>query len=344
MNPAPLAAAANSASRAFGVANPVFSGSVTGAVNGDAFVETFSTTATTGSPVGSYSIIPSLAGASLSNYTLTLQDGTLTITLAQSSLQLSSSAAGPVTDGASVTFTATAASATTGVRTGTVTFLNGQRSLGTVVLSQGVAILTTATLPPGSNSITASYSGDTNFMGSTSSAQTVSVNPPDYSVSVNTKSLTLTAGQSGVVAITIAPLGYTGTVKFNCAALPSYISCLFNPSDSLTVAGTTPITLQLNVQVASTIAGLEEKKFVLFATTLPLSILGLLGVFRGTRRHRFLFVAVLMLGWTATGVMAGCATGQSAKLPAAGTQTIMLVTSGAGGLSHQIPLQITITN
>ena len=66
-----------------------------------------------------------------------------------------------------VTYTATVTSNTTGVPTGTVTFTNGATSLSTVPLNgSGVASLSVA-LPLGQNSVTAVYSGDANFNGST---------------------------------------------------------------------------------------------------------------------------------------------------------------------------------
>ncbi len=78
--------------------------------------------------------------------------------------------------GESVTFTATVAAVSPGVgtATGTVEFLNGGSSIGTATLSAGKATFTT-TLPIAANSITAQYSGDTNFSTSTSTAVTVSV-------------------------------------------------------------------------------------------------------------------------------------------------------------------------
>jgi hypothetical protein len=49
------------------------------AANGDTFTFTESTTATTTSPVGNYPIVPVVAGANLSDYTVVYQDGILTI-------------------------------------------------------------------------------------------------------------------------------------------------------------------------------------------------------------------------------------------------------------------------
>ena len=74
-----LALAANDQTRRYGAANPTFSGTVTGAVNGDQFTEAFSTSATQTSPVASYPIVPSVSGANLSNYSQAATSGTLTI-------------------------------------------------------------------------------------------------------------------------------------------------------------------------------------------------------------------------------------------------------------------------
>ncbi len=79
VNKAPLSISANDASRAYGAANPTFSGSVNGAINGDTVSETFSTSATSTSPVGTYTIVPSVTGANLADYTVTATNGTLTI-------------------------------------------------------------------------------------------------------------------------------------------------------------------------------------------------------------------------------------------------------------------------
>jgi hypothetical protein len=76
---ASLTVTANDASRPYGVANPAFSGSYYGQKNGDTFTMSFSTTAATDSPVGSYAIVPSATGAAINNYIVTPVNGTLTI-------------------------------------------------------------------------------------------------------------------------------------------------------------------------------------------------------------------------------------------------------------------------
>ncbi len=79
--PAPLIVTAANASRAYGQANPVFTGAIAGVTNGDNITATYSCSATAGSPAGTYPIIPSLLDPDnlQTNYQVTLVDGTLTV-------------------------------------------------------------------------------------------------------------------------------------------------------------------------------------------------------------------------------------------------------------------------
>ncbi len=80
ITPAPLSVVVNNATRTFGSANPVFTSTITGALNGEMFTNTYTTTATTASPAGTYPINDTVTGNTISNYTLSVQPGTLTIT------------------------------------------------------------------------------------------------------------------------------------------------------------------------------------------------------------------------------------------------------------------------
>src|SRR5208337_3146068 len=79
----------------------------------------------------------------------------------------------PSAYGQSVTFTAsvTPVSPGAGVATGTVTFKDGTTVLGYRTLgSNGIATFSTSALAVGSHSITTTYGGDTNFVGSASAS------------------------------------------------------------------------------------------------------------------------------------------------------------------------------
>jgi sugar lactone lactonase YvrE len=85
VTPATLTVTASNAARAYGTANPIFTGTTAGLFNGDTVTTTFNSSAVANSPIGTYPIIPTVTGAS-SNYTVVTVNGTLTITQNPSSL------------------------------------------------------------------------------------------------------------------------------------------------------------------------------------------------------------------------------------------------------------------
>jgi hypothetical protein len=79
------------------------------------------------------------------------------------------SSANPSSSGQNVTFTATVTSSTGLDPFGSVTFSAGGTTLGTVALNDTIASISTATLPVGSTTVTATYSGADGFTGSSAS-------------------------------------------------------------------------------------------------------------------------------------------------------------------------------
>ena len=173
ITPAPLTITADDQSMVYGASLPDLTASYSGFVNGDTSANlatpvTLSTAATPSSPVGTYTIQAS--GAASADYLITFDDGTLTINQASTTTALVSSA-NPSIFGQSLTFTATvgAVAPSSGTPTGSVTFMDGSTSLGTITLSSGVATFSTTSLGVATHSITAVYSGDSNFVTSSSS-------------------------------------------------------------------------------------------------------------------------------------------------------------------------------
>ena len=175
-----LTVSANNATRVYGAANPTFTGTVAGAQNGDIFTETFSTTATTTSAVGSYPIVPAASGANLANYTVTTVNGALAVTAAPTTTSLTAPAS--AAPGASVPLTATVASAA-GTPGGVVTFYSGTTSLGTSALDAGgAATLSTTALATGTDSLTANYAATGNFAASTSAASIITISASSQTI------------------------------------------------------------------------------------------------------------------------------------------------------------------
>ena len=137
--------------------------------NAQATFTTSSLTVGSHSITGVYSGDATFAGSTSSVLTQTVQ-------LTPTSTSLSSSV-NPSVSGQAVTFTANV-SGSGGTPTGTVTFNDGTTSLGTATLAGAQASFTTSSLTVGNHSITAVYSGDATFAGSTSTALTQTVNQP----------------------------------------------------------------------------------------------------------------------------------------------------------------------
>lgn len=156
-----------------------------------------------------------------------------------------------VPSGSSISLTAKVKSATNGAITGTVTFALGSTAIGTAEISVGVAsINVTASsangLSVGTHTVTATYSGDSNFR---TSSGTIEITVTQPQIVVSGTSMTLPAGGSGTSTITVASIGgYAGTTKLSVSAQAGVIdSYTFSP-DSLTLtvgtSGTTTLTIR----------------------------------------------------------------------------------------------------
>ena len=166
-------------------------------------------------PVGSDSLT-AVYGGSSAYAGSTSKPVAVTVTQATTTTELSSSL-NPSVYGQSVTFTATVTSQYGASTTGTVTFYNGSSQIGTGTVSGTVATLAISTLPVGSDSITATYGGDTNNASSAASAVSQTVNKATTTTGLTSSSSSLVYGQSVTFTATIAPQdggSCTGTVTF----------------------------------------------------------------------------------------------------------------------------------
>jgi hypothetical protein len=132
------------------------------------------------------------------------------------------STANPSVPNQLVTFTATITPSSAGSFTagGTVTFYDGNTPLGTPVpVTAGKAALTTSSLPLGNHPITAVYTGDANFSGSSSVVLTQVVNQPSTIVALSNFPATSMLNQAVTFTATVSPVPPgtgtpTGTVTF----------------------------------------------------------------------------------------------------------------------------------
>jgi sugar lactone lactonase YvrE len=109
-----LTVVVGNATRPYGAPNPAFTSTVSGALNGDTFTHTYTTSATLASPVGTYPINDAVGGPAASNYTITVVPGTLTITQASIALNVTANNTTRTYGAANPAFTSTISGALTG--------------------------------------------------------------------------------------------------------------------------------------------------------------------------------------------------------------------------------------
>jgi hypothetical protein len=336
VSPETLTIFANSYTRLYGVANPVFQGNITGAQNGDTFSETFSNSASIPSTPGQYPIIPAASGINLPDYVLVVQNGTLTVT--QAPVVITTALSTPsIAFGLNVTMTANVASTTSGAPTGTVKFLDNGNPIGTAVLSNGVATFTTAGLQVGTHVIVPVYSGDTDFIASTASASlsgsnTIVITPLDFTLQVmGSPTVEGTYGTTRQYTLHVAPIGGTfpGDVQFttndNSPLLSTYT---FSPATVSKTGGPTDIILTVATRKLASSESPKDLSSKLSHIALGLFLLPLLGIRYSRRTSKKLIRIItssvlLLLSLGAIGTMSGC---------------------GSGYFDHTYPITITATS
>jgi len=256
-----------------------------------------------------------------------------------------------------VVMTATVSpSSGSGTPTGTVTFFNGTTQIGTGTLNSGVATYSynPSSLAAETYSVLASYGGDSAFVGSTSSTQTLTVNPaPDFTIGASPTTVTISSpGQQGTTVVTITPSGgFNQTITFSgasCSGLPAGASCSFSPASVTPDGGAVNTTMTMATTRASSAIPhwpLGQKQSLFFALIVP-GLLMLGPTRRGKRwsaRGAGGMLMVLLFGLSMIGLNAcgsGSSSGGGGGTPG-GTYTVT-TTATASGLSHSTTLTLVV--
>jgi sugar lactone lactonase YvrE len=199
VNAAVLTITANNASRSYGVANPIFTQSYSGFVNGDTSsvlsgAPSLTTTATSTSAPSSYSITAAVGTLTASNYTFSFVNGTLTVTAATQTISFTAPAS-PVNYGVSPI--ALNAAASSGVA---VTFS----------VSSGPCTVSGSTLTvigAGTCVVAANQAGNSDYSAAAQVTQSVTVNQAALTVTANSA--------SRAYGVANPTLGYTVTGYVN---------------------------------------------------------------------------------------------------------------------------------
>lgn len=237
---------------------------------------------------------------------------------------------------------------------GTVTFYSNGTALGPP------APVDSSINPPGASinvspqagldNITAQYSGDSNFAGSTSSAILLEVSTP-FLMTANPSTVNiLSAGKSGSTTLTvIAQNGSPETISnFTCSGLPAGTTCNFQPAS---VAGSGSVTLTITTtpvgQARHGVFTTDKRRWERIAITgLPFLAVCLIGLPARKRRREAMVVAMLIL---ITASLPSCGGGSGVTTPptnplpsinslsptqqAAGSQSQTLTINGSGCMS-----------
>ena len=203
--------------------------------------------------IGTHSITAQYGGDSTFSGTTSSPALTQAVTGNKSSTTALTSSPNPEVAGQSVTFSAKVTSAVGGIPTGTVTFFNGSTALGTGSVRldvSGVATLSTTALALGSPSITASYSGDANYVASTAPALIETVNVAGFAPSPT--GLTVTAGQNLPINLTLYSAAGSGlNFTLDCEGNPQKTTCSFGQNPVAPAAPPNGTTVQLTLGTSS---------------------------------------------------------------------------------------------
>jgi MYXO-CTERM domain-containing protein len=192
------------------------------------------TFATTALPVGGHSVTVTYSGDTNFTSSTSPVDSQVVNKAATSTTLIASS--NPALLGSPVTFTAhvspTAPGA--GLPTGTVTFTDGAAVIGLPDLDAlGNASVTVSTLTAGTHSITASYGGDIDFLGSTS---------PTLSETIGTNTATLALASSANPSVYQQNVTFTATLSGSAGVPTGNVSFTDTVGGTVTPLGTSPMT------------------------------------------------------------------------------------------------------
>jgi len=239
-----------------------------------------------------------------------------------------------------LTLSAVVSYPSSGQTTGNVTFTveNGNTVVATSTAPVNLTGVATwsSSLPSGTFTIFAVYSGDSNLLGSSSPSisQTV-LGPADFSFAV--EPFSVAQGQSAATPVTVTAInGFHGTITFSCASPSAEMDCGQSPAVLAVPAPASPAT-------TSVPAGSVALSVTTFATTVEKA--GLLGAFllsflSLTRHKRLALVGAIMLALLLT----GCGTG-TRYVQQDGTQKgtySVTVTGTSGTLSHTQTVLVTV--
>jgi hypothetical protein len=290
---------------------------------------------------------PNFASGETANGKLVICQATPALTLASSQ--------NPALTQNGVTLTAVFSRPAGTTPTGSVTFYSGATLLGpAVTLNGGPATLVTSALPTGTNSLSAIYSGDSNFAGATSDTVAEVIEDFNLTIPSGGASQTVNTGQQATFRLSASPVApattFPAAINVSVTGLPAGATYTMTPSSLADGAGTTAITLV--VTTAQTTAAVEKYSGsnhrspgrtapISFAVAMLLCIGGL----KRNRKYlrRTLCAAIVVLAGGIATLLSGCGGSSGANQTGSTPQSYTItVTATAGSLQHSTNVTLTI--
>jgi sugar lactone lactonase YvrE len=230
--------------------------------------------------------------------------------------------------------------------TGTVTFFDGSKSIGTGTLDGGAASLTLSSLAAGSHTLTATYGGSASY--ATASSAPITEVLADFSIAATgTAAATIKTSGSATFTFTVSPISpatsLPAAINLTVSGGPASASYTLTPQTLASGAAATSITLTVNLPTQTSALGINQR---LPGSRLPASLalafllLPLAGKLRkaGKRLNKMAVLLLLLVaGMTATAGLSSC--GGSGRPP---TNYNITVTGASGALSHSTNVVLTV--
>jgi hypothetical protein len=252
-----------------------------------------------------------------------------------------------------VVFTAQVNSATAGAQTGTVSFLNGSTVLATVTIVAGQpAVYSETGLSSGTYSVTASYSGDGNFLPGASTGAPVSITVSDLDLALGgDKNKSVVPGGAVTYNFPLSPVvtsTFLYSVALTATGLPPGATYTFSPASI--PAGSETLPVAFTVQTAKSTAVLHRAPgssrspwfALLFGLLLPLA---------GAKRFRARLTTLprmlllLLFGGLSLGLVAGlggCGSGGFLGTPPGQTSYTITISATSGTLVRTSTVQLSL--
>ncbi len=237
---------------------------------------------------------------------------------------------------------AASVAAPTGSPTGLVDFSIGPRKIGSASLSNGRAYLNTSALPVGTNAITATYAGDATHSASSSSAISIRIFGPDFTIQATPATVIATQGQNVNLNLLITPQnGFSQTPILTCEGLPEGSGCSFS-APAKQSDGT--LLVSATIHTATDTAGERKNSSPLFPA---LALMPLLLWISPKRSRSILKVSstlglVLMLGWVTIGCGGKSTPSTSHSAATSDSISITVTARTSSGLSHSTDVKLIL--